>query len=177
MDAVTCVCVVVGYLAVLVGLYGLQRSLLYGGYINRVTTSPAAAGLESVKALLLTTADGESLSAWFVAPSDDLKPFICIFMARRARCGSARVISRPCPQPAWGCWRSTIAASAVRPVRHPKRGYLPTARPPIGGFWVASPQIESSFSASRLELGSPFGSPASRWRRLSCYNPPSPRLW
>jgi uncharacterized protein len=67
------------YLVVLGALYGMQRPLLYGSEINRIKVAPAEAGLPEARALSLTTADGETLSAWFVAPSDGGKPVYLYF--------------------------------------------------------------------------------------------------
>jgi uncharacterized protein len=68
-----------GYLTVISALYGMQRSLLYGSETNRMGLTPAEAGLGEAQSLTLTTADGEQLSAWFVAPIDDGKPVYLYF--------------------------------------------------------------------------------------------------
>jgi uncharacterized protein len=67
------------YLAAVGALYGMQRPLLYGSEINRMTVTPAQAGLPEAQSLTLTTADGEALSAWFVAPADAGKPVYLYF--------------------------------------------------------------------------------------------------
>jgi len=63
-------CVYVGVAAV---LYFTQRSLMY--FPETAHTAPAAAGLPQAEEVSLTTADGEHLVAWHVAPRDG-KPVI-----------------------------------------------------------------------------------------------------
>jgi len=67
------------YLVVTGALYGMQRSLLYGSEIDRMRVTPAQAGLSEAQSLTLTTADGETLSAWFVAPSGEGRPVYLFF--------------------------------------------------------------------------------------------------
>jgi len=59
----------VGYVAVLVLLYVVQRALMY--FPDSARTSPAAAGLLAAEEILLDTADGEKLVAWHVPPRGD----------------------------------------------------------------------------------------------------------
>jgi len=67
---------VVGYGGLLALMYVFQRALLYFPDANRVP--PAQAGLPQVQEVMLTSADGEKLIAWFVAPRGN-KPVVLYF--------------------------------------------------------------------------------------------------
>ena len=58
--------VVIGYVGMLALMYLFQRSLMY--FPDTVRTPPAAAGLPQAEEVTLTSADGEKLVAWHVAP-------------------------------------------------------------------------------------------------------------
>lgn len=58
--------VVLGYVGVLALMYIFQRSLMY--FPDATRTPPAAAGLPQAEEVTLTSADGERLVAWHVAP-------------------------------------------------------------------------------------------------------------
>jgi uncharacterized protein len=58
--------VVLGYVGLLALMYLFQRSLMY--FPDATRTSPAAAGLPQAEEVILTSADGEKLVAWHVAP-------------------------------------------------------------------------------------------------------------
>ncbi len=58
--------VVLGYVGVLALMYIFQRSLMY--FPDATRTPPAAAGLPQAEEVMLTSADGERLVAWHVAP-------------------------------------------------------------------------------------------------------------
>jgi fermentation-respiration switch protein FrsA (DUF1100 family) len=64
------------YVLILAGVSWKQRSLLY--FPRRDAVSPAEAGLAKAQALRLTTADGESLNAWYV-PAQNGKPLFLYF--------------------------------------------------------------------------------------------------
>ena len=68
--------VVVGYGGLLALMYVFQRALLYFPDTNRVP--PAQAGLPQAQEVMLTSADGEKLIAWFVAPRGN-KPVVLYF--------------------------------------------------------------------------------------------------
>ena len=57
-------------------MYIFQRSLMY--FPDRTRTPPAAAGLPQAEEVILKSADGESLIAWYVPPQGD-KPLIIYF--------------------------------------------------------------------------------------------------
>jgi uncharacterized protein len=57
---------VLGYVGLLALMYLFQRSLLY--FPDATRTPPAAAGLPEAEEVVLTSADGEKLLAWHVAP-------------------------------------------------------------------------------------------------------------
>lgn len=57
---------VLGYGGLLALMYLFQRSLMY--FPDSVRTPPAAAGLPQAEEVILTSADGEKLIAWHVAP-------------------------------------------------------------------------------------------------------------
>src|SRR5450432_3068521 len=64
------------YLVALAFLGLCQRKFLYFPYAQVV--APASAGLPNAKALHLRTDDGETLLAWFIAPTPD-KPLLLYF--------------------------------------------------------------------------------------------------
>ncbi len=64
------------YIGAAVQLYTAQRSLMY--FPETICTTPAQAGLPEAEETTLTTADGEQLVAWHVAPRDD-RPVILYF--------------------------------------------------------------------------------------------------
>ena len=64
------------YVAAFAALYLAQRRLLY--FPNAVEIAPATAGLSNAQRLHLTTDDGETLLAWYVAPSAG-RPIILYF--------------------------------------------------------------------------------------------------
>ena len=66
----------VGYAGILAALYVWQRSLMY--FPETVRTSPASAGLLDAQEITLTTADGETLIAWYRAPAEG-RPLILYF--------------------------------------------------------------------------------------------------
>ncbi len=55
-----------GYVGLLALMYLFQRSLMY--FPDTTRTPPAAAGLPQAEEVILTSADGEKLVAWHVAP-------------------------------------------------------------------------------------------------------------
>jgi len=57
---------VVGYVGLLTLMYFFQRSLMY--FPDATRKPPAAAGLPQAEEVILTSADGEKLVAWHVAP-------------------------------------------------------------------------------------------------------------
>jgi fermentation-respiration switch protein FrsA (DUF1100 family) len=57
-------------------MYMTQRSLMY--FPERLRTPPAAAGLAAAKEIVLDTADGEKLIAWYVPPRGDM-PVVLYF--------------------------------------------------------------------------------------------------
>ena len=61
--------VIVAYGGIVGVMYLAQRSLMYLPDLARV--SPAAAGLPQAEEITFTTADGEQLVAWHVAPQSD----------------------------------------------------------------------------------------------------------
>jgi fermentation-respiration switch protein FrsA (DUF1100 family) len=67
---------VAAYLAALAALYVFQRRLMY--FPNAAEVAPASAGLPAATPRHLTTADGETLLAWYVAPAAG-KPLILYF--------------------------------------------------------------------------------------------------
>src|SRR5450631_2365634 len=67
---------VVGYGGLLALMYVFQRALLYFPDANHVP--PAQAGLPQAQEVILTSADGEKLVAWFVAPRGN-KPVVLYF--------------------------------------------------------------------------------------------------
>jgi hypothetical protein len=67
---------VVVYFAALGALYALQRRLMY--FPNAAEVAPASVGLPNAARRHLTTADGETLLAWFVAPAAG-RPLILYF--------------------------------------------------------------------------------------------------
>jgi fermentation-respiration switch protein FrsA (DUF1100 family) len=64
------------YFVALAVLYLAQRKLLY--FPNTVEVSPASAGLANAERRHLTTSDGETLLAWYIAPAAG-KPLILYF--------------------------------------------------------------------------------------------------
>lgn len=60
------------YALVCLAMFVLQRSLQY--FPDPSPMDPAAAGLPQARAETLTTPDGESLAAWWVAPRDERAP-------------------------------------------------------------------------------------------------------
>jgi uncharacterized protein len=64
------------YLVALAVLSAAQRKLLY--FPNTVEVSPASAGLANAERRHLTTSDGETLLAWYIAPAAG-KPLILYF--------------------------------------------------------------------------------------------------
>ena len=69
-------CVVAIYILMVVGLAVFQRRLQY--FPDRHLVDPAQAGMSGVEDLRLTTADGETLVAWYV-PAKDGHPLILYF--------------------------------------------------------------------------------------------------
>src|SRR5471030_2870096 len=67
---------VVGYGGLLALMYVFQRALLYFPDANHVP--PAQAGLPQAQEVMLTSADGEKLIAWFVAPRGN-RPVVLYF--------------------------------------------------------------------------------------------------
>jgi len=67
---------VVGYVALAGAMYVFQRSLMY--FPETVRTAPAAAGFPEAEEIVLDTADGEKILAWYRAPQDG-KPTILYF--------------------------------------------------------------------------------------------------
>jgi hypothetical protein len=65
-----------GYVALAFLLYFAQRSMMY--FPETVHTTPAQAGFPNAEEVTLTTADGERVIAWHVAPRQD-KPVILYF--------------------------------------------------------------------------------------------------
>lgn len=57
-------------------MYAMQRSLMY--YPERFRTPPDVAGLPGAQEVVLDTADGEKLIAWYVPPRDG-KPLVLYF--------------------------------------------------------------------------------------------------
>ena len=68
--------VILAYGGVLALMYVFQRSLMY--FPDRARTPPAAAGLPQAEEVTLTSADGESLIAWYIPPKDS-KPLVIYF--------------------------------------------------------------------------------------------------
>lgn len=66
----------VGYLGLVAILYVAQRALMYVPETAR--TPPAAAGVPAAEEVVLDTADGEKLIAWYVPPRGD-KPIVLYF--------------------------------------------------------------------------------------------------
>ena len=64
------------YLVALAALYMAQRRLLY--FPNAVEVAPASVGLSNAEQRALTTSDGETLLAWYIAPNAG-KPLILYF--------------------------------------------------------------------------------------------------
>ncbi|MFZ2106410.1 MAG: hypothetical protein WAV18_13720 [Roseiarcus sp.] len=64
------------YVVALAALYVGQRKLLY--FPNAVEVAPASVGLPNAERLHLTTGDGETLLAWYIAPAAG-KPLILYF--------------------------------------------------------------------------------------------------
>lgn len=67
---------VVGYAGLLALMYVFQRALIY--FPDAKRTSPAAAGLPQAQEIQFTSADGETLIAWAVAPREG-KPVVLYF--------------------------------------------------------------------------------------------------
>jgi fermentation-respiration switch protein FrsA (DUF1100 family) len=67
---------ILAYGGVLALMYVFQRSLMY--FPDRARTPPAAAGLPQAEEVTLTSADGESLIAWYIPPKDS-KPLVIYF--------------------------------------------------------------------------------------------------
>lgn len=67
---------IVGYVALVAGLWFFQRSLLYHPVATR--TSPAAEGLPEAEEVVLDTSDGEKIIAWHVPPRQD-RPVVIYF--------------------------------------------------------------------------------------------------
>ena len=57
-------------------MYVFQRGLMY--FPDRARTPPATAGLPQAEEVTLTSADGESLIAWYIPPQDS-KPLVIYF--------------------------------------------------------------------------------------------------
>jgi uncharacterized protein len=72
----TSVTVFVAYAALCVGLYAVQRQLVFPPLGPHI--SARAAGLLEAQEIGLPTSDGETLVAWYVAPRDD-KPLVVYF--------------------------------------------------------------------------------------------------
>ena len=70
------IAVVAGYVALLALMYAMQRSLMY--YPERFRTPPDVAGLPDAQEVVLDTADGEKLVAWYVPPRDG-RPLVLYF--------------------------------------------------------------------------------------------------
>jgi fermentation-respiration switch protein FrsA (DUF1100 family) len=68
--------VVGGYAALLAGMYLVQRSLMY--FPDTARYSPASVGLPQAEDVTLSSADGERISVWHVAPQGD-KPVVLYF--------------------------------------------------------------------------------------------------
>ena len=68
--------VLAGYAGLAALMYVFQRALMY--FPDRARTPPAAAGLPQAQEVPLTSADGERLVAWFIAPQND-KPLVVYF--------------------------------------------------------------------------------------------------
>jgi len=71
--AAVLICLYVGVAAI---LYFAQRSMMY--FPDPEHTTPAQAGLPAAEEVLLTTADGQRSTAWYLAPRGD-KPVIIYF--------------------------------------------------------------------------------------------------
>jgi len=67
---------VVGYGGLLAAMYLFQRALLY--FPDATRTTPAQAGLPQAEEIVLTSADGERLIGWHVAPRG-LRPVVIYF--------------------------------------------------------------------------------------------------
>ena len=67
---------VVGYAGLLGAMYLFQRSLMY--FPETMRTAPGPAGLPDTQEITLTTADGETLVAWY-QPAPNGKPLILYF--------------------------------------------------------------------------------------------------
>lgn len=65
-----------GYAGVVLLLYLLQRRLLFVARADRI--APQAAGLTAAREVHLTTSDGETVIAWYVAPREN-RPLVIYF--------------------------------------------------------------------------------------------------
>jgi fermentation-respiration switch protein FrsA (DUF1100 family) len=77
--------VLVGYIAILTGLYTAQRLLMY--HPNTSLADPAQYNLPGISLQKLDTADGEQLIAWF-APASDAYPTILYFHGNAEHLGN-----------------------------------------------------------------------------------------
>jgi uncharacterized protein len=68
--------VAVGYCGIVALMYFAQRALMY--FPNTVRIAPADVGFPQADEIMLDTADGEKVIAWYVAPRDN-KPVVVYF--------------------------------------------------------------------------------------------------
>src|SRR5512134_4029381 len=68
--------IAVGYCAIVALIYFAQRALMY--FPSTVRIAPADAGFPQAEEIVLNTADGEKVIAWYVPPRGD-KPVVVYF--------------------------------------------------------------------------------------------------
>lgn len=68
---------IAAYAALCALMYVAQRSLMY--FPDRTRTAPSDAGLPEAKEETLSTADGERIVVWHIAPRDEKQPVILYF--------------------------------------------------------------------------------------------------
>jgi hypothetical protein len=154
------------YLVVLGALYGMQRPLLYGSEINRIKVAPAEAGLPEARALSLTTADGETLSAWFVAPSDGGKPVYLYFHGKDGSLPQRVHQIRAMAVDGTGVLAIDYRGFGASSGRPTERASTRTVKRLTNGCGKALRQAVSCWLANPWERALPFGLPP-RSRRLS----------
>jgi hypothetical protein len=147
------------YVAATGALFAFQRSLLYapGG----AAMTPAEAGLERARALTVTTADGQRLPAWYVAPRSG-RALILYFHGNGDSLADCAPRIRRLTATGDGVLSNTVV-TLDPPVGRMRRGFWPTARPhSLRPRPWASRRVGLSRLGSRLAAGWPL-----RWRHAT----------
>ena len=90
----------VGYLAVVLGLFFFQRNLLY--FPDKTPFKPAEWGINSFMPITAETEDGLFTTSWFSAPADKTKPIVLFFQGNAGHPGYRNFKVRPWVEEGYG---------------------------------------------------------------------------